>query len=169
MDWNIKGRSEQCAETGHPFQEGKVFYTILEETKEGIQRKDLCAEAWNKISGKPAFFWRSTFKTAPAKAPETINKQDAESELRRLLNLDARENDKLCYLLALLLERKKILRAREKTELEGEKVIFYEHSDTQETFIIRETDFKLSDIENLQTELSSSSSIFSKGSLSEAP
>jgi hypothetical protein len=161
-DWNIKERSTSCTATGKAFAEDEPFYTMLVPGPEGLVRQDLCEEAWQNRNDniRPVSFWRSVFKPTPEKPPEPVAKEDAESELRRLLDHPEQSNPKLCYLLALLLERKRILRSREKTVLDGHPVVVYEHTDTQETFLIPEVDFNLGEIESLQSELSGSSHIF---------
>ncbi|MFH1067169.1 MAG: hypothetical protein V1746_04650 [bacterium] len=164
MDWNIKERSETCAATGLAFKEGDLVHTLLLEEIDGLKRKDLSAQAWQTLdkNARPLSFWQSIFKPHPAALEEPVRHDDAEAELRRLLEKNNRADDKLCRLLALLLERKRILRVRERASLDGQPVIIYEHADTQETFIVRETDFKLAEVESLQKELSQAGGIFSK-------
>lgn len=163
IDWKIKTRGEACAVTGKPFEEGEFFYTLLTLAKGGeLLRQDICEQAWIERNDniRPLSFWKSKFKPTPAHPPEALEKADAESELRRLLDEGAHQSPKVCYLLALLLERKRILRVKDRTEIDGQPAIIYEHADTQETFLIPEVDFKISDIEALQEELKSSSRIF---------
>jgi hypothetical protein len=164
MEWNIKERSEVCSVTSTPFQEGDIFYTVLLEEKCELMRHDMSVEAWElrKESLRPLSFWRSVFKIESQAGHDALGKEDAESELRRLLALNDPANKKVCYLLALLLERKRILRAREHTNIEGKSTVIYEHVQTQETFIIPEVHFKLNEVEAVQNELKTSSRIFFK-------
>lgn len=162
MDWNIRERAAFCTATGKPFKEGDVFYTMLFEEKGELVRKDLSEEAWTLRNDNihPLSFWRSIFKEIPQEEKEALRREDAESELRKLLDQNKPENEKLCYLLALLLERKRIFRAREHATLNDQPVIIYEHSETQETFVVPEKNFRLSEVEALQSELKASSRIF---------
>lgn len=160
MEWNIKARSEICQLTGKPFQDEEWFYTVLNDTIEGVQRQDLSAEAWEGFSHSvdELSFWKAQFKAAPAAASEAVGKEDAESELRRLLAEPKAADAKVCFLLALLLERKRILKARERYSKDGQKVVVYEHMGTQEMFLVPEVEFKLSELDGLREELSSQNS-----------
>jgi hypothetical protein len=155
MEWNIKSRSEVCQQTGRPFCDEEFFYTVLNDTIEGIIRLDVTEEAWPSLqhSADELSHWRSQFKAAPPGATEAVGKEDAESELRRLLAEPKAADAKVCFLLALLLERKRILKARERYSKEGVKYVLYEHMGTQETFIVPEVEFKLADLDLLREEL----------------
>ncbi|MFZ5807103.1 MAG: hypothetical protein ACOY3I_07850 [Verrucomicrobiota bacterium] len=161
MEWNIKERAEQCAVTNKPFEEGEIFYTILFQEAGKLVRQDLCSSAWEqrKTDQPPVSFWRSAFKPTPIE-PEPIEHNSAEAELRRLLLENSHNNEKLPYLLALLLERKKIFHERERATLNDKKVVIYEHVETQETFVVPRVDIKLDEINALQQELKNSSPIF---------
>lgn len=133
---------------------------MLFETKQGLQRQDLSEGAWKERTAdlKPLSFWRTVYKAPIPTQEDAVKKNDAESELRRVLNLNDPSMDKLCNVLALLLERKRLLRLREKIQAETGKVLVYEHMETQETLLIREVDFKLADVEAIQQELAQSNS-----------
>jgi hypothetical protein len=160
MDWNIQARSEACQVTGRPFRENEEFYTLLFEGPEGYRRVDLCAEAYaaRDTAEVPLSFWKSEFKPSPPTEAEPVDKNDAEAELRRLIEQQDPAQAKLCYLLALLLERKRILKAREKISGAQGRLIVYEHTVTQESFMVPEVDFKLSDLDALREEVCSGAS-----------
>jgi len=160
MEWNIKSRSESCQVTGKLFGDEEWFYTVLNDKIEGVQRQDCSTEAWEQFQHSPdeLSFWRSQFKASPPAAAEAVGKEDAESELRRLLSEPKAADVKVCFLLALLLERKRILKARERYARDGQKYVLYEHMGTQETFIVPEVEFKLADLDSLREELNSQNS-----------
>jgi hypothetical protein len=155
MEWNIKSRSEICQQNGRPFRDEELFYTVLNDTVEGIVRLDLSEESWPEFQHSPdeLSFWKSQFKASPPADQEAVGKEDAESELRRLLAEPDMADAKVCFLLALLLERKRILKARERYARDGQKFVLYEHMGTQETFIVPEVEFKLADLDLLREEL----------------
>jgi hypothetical protein len=160
VEWNIQTRSETCQATGRPFAEKEEFYTLLFESPEGHRRVDLSAEAYasRDDSEIPLSFWKSEFEPTPPPQAEAVDKNDAEAELRRLIGERDPSQAKLCYLLALLLERKRILKAREKLPSEGGRLIVYEHTGTQETFLVPEVQFKLSELDALREEVSGGAS-----------
>ncbi|MEM6823225.1 MAG: hypothetical protein AAF558_14950, partial [Verrucomicrobiota bacterium] len=148
------------------FQEDEEFYTVLFQEKEGLRREDLSIEAWDQRGSQdetPISSWKSHFKPAPPAEQELVGKQDAESELRRLLDKGAPESAKLCRLLALLLERKRMLKLREKISQGDQKLLVYEHTDTQESFMVPDVEFSLSDLDSLREEVieNSESNLFS--------
>jgi hypothetical protein len=160
MEWNIKSRSEVCQSTGRSFRDEEWFYTVLCDTVEGVVRQDFSEEAWADFihPSDEMSFWKSQFKASPPPAQEAVGKEDAESELRRLLAEPKAADAKVCFLLALLLERKRILKARERYAKDGQKFVLYEHMGTQETIIVPEVDFRLADLDLLRTELNSQNS-----------
>lgn len=155
-DWEIKSRSEECALSGKPFTEDEEFYTLLFQEKEGLRRMDVGLAARDGMDDSeqaPISSWKSHFKPKPAAAEETLGKQDAESELRRLLDKGDESTASLCRILALLLERKRMLKLRERINQDGRALLVYEHTDTQESFIVPDVDFKLDELEGLRTEI----------------
>ncbi|MGF1679010.1 MAG: hypothetical protein ACFCUX_07430 [Candidatus Methylacidiphilales bacterium] len=165
-DWEIKARSETCGITGKSFVDDEVFHTLLFQHKEGLERLDLSEEAYRARTDQdtPALSsWKSHFKAAPPGAQEAVGRKDAESELRRLLDKGEESTAKVCRLLALLLERKRILKRRETFQREERTCIVYEHAETQETFIVPDVEFKLSDLSQIQMEVmqNSESKVFS--------
>jgi hypothetical protein len=163
-EWNIQSRSDVCQVTGRPFAEKESFYTLLFENpgEDGYHRQDLSHEAWEQrdpaVSPHPISFWKSEFEPTPPGAVDVVDKNDAESELRRLIAEKDPAQAKLCYLLALLLERKRILKAREKITTPGGRLIAYEHATTQESFIVPEVEFKLSELDALREEVTGGTS-----------
>ncbi len=165
QEWNIQSRANHCARTGKAFEEGEVFYTLLHEEGEGLRREDICAEAWKAAQatpapaqGEPLVFWRSKFDPPPPPLVESVTKADAETHLRRLL-AEGPPADKLgvVYLLAALLERKRIIKpvATGVDRADGPRVLPYEHAKSGEIFLVPDVPPRLDEIERLQGELAS--------------
>ncbi|MDR1191493.1 MAG: hypothetical protein LBK60_07515 [Verrucomicrobiales bacterium] len=157
-EWNIKARSPVCQATGRPFAGDEVFHTMLLERAEGLERLDWSEEAWQSQPPPEGMLscWKSVFKPAPPAPVEAVTREDAESELRRLLENLQPGDEKCAYLLALLLERKRILKSRQKIESGGRKCVVYEHAVTQETLLVPEVNFKLSETDALIAEVNQS-------------
>ena len=165
-DWEIKSRAENCAVSGKAFREDEEFMSVLFQGEEGLERVDLSLVAWKDWDAgerEPLSSWKSHFQPGPAPESETVDKQDAESELRRLLDKGSPESAKLCRLLALLLERKRILKLRERIDQPDRQLLVFEHTDTQESFLVPDVDFNLSDLDSLRDEImeKSGSQLFS--------
>jgi hypothetical protein len=156
QDWNIKSRSEVCDATGKPFEEGETFFTALFQDGEGFRRADLCEEAWNTRAADPeapTLFssWRSKFEPPAPPAPEALRRDDAEGMLRRLIESNDPAHTNTRYLLAVMLERKRILRPQPSPD---KATLIYERAGTGETFIVADPNLSLSDLVAVQEEVS---------------
>jgi hypothetical protein len=152
QDWEIRKRSEVCTTTNRPFHEGEFFYTAIYREGDGFRREDLSDEAWGtRPEGDAPFsFWRSKFEMPPPPPPEPLAKQDAEGILRKLIeeNSDATKNAR--YILALMLERKRILKPMESSDPD---VLVYERAQTGETFLIPNPRLSLAQVPEVQKEV----------------
>jgi hypothetical protein len=171
MDWNIKPRSETCQVTGRPFQEGEVFHTALFQGPEELERMDYSVEAWERRDPEPTPLssWQSIFKPTPLEEEQTVDPSDAESVLRHLLGKQEPSHGKTCLLLALLLERKRVLKLREKIQSESGNSLVYEHVESQESILVPDMDFQLSELAELVQQLEESRDIEVFGRQSPSP
>ena len=150
-EWEIKCRAHCCARTGKQFGQGEYFYTLLFRDGEGFRREDISEEAWaNRNENiEPFSFWRSKYE-APASAPDLLAKDDAESLLRRLIANQDPASANARYILALMLERKRILRPVESSDA---SLLVYEHAATGESFVVANPDLSLESIPAIQNEV----------------
>jgi hypothetical protein len=155
-DWEIKARSHTCNATGKKFAEGEYFYTLLYLEKGGsFRREDLCEEAFKaRATGEePYSFWRTKFEVQPPPPPEPIGKQDAETLLRQMMGSGGEEHSSTRFILALMLERKRVLKPIETKEENGRLINFYLHAKTGEVFVIPDPGVHLDQIEAVQIEV----------------
>lgn len=152
QDWEIRKRSDACTVTGRAFAEGEFFYTALYREGDGFRREDVAEEAWQALPAEPRpfSFWRSKFEMPPPPPPEPLAKQDAESILRRLIEENAETTRNARYILALMLERKRLLKPMPS---EDPEVLVYEHAQSGETFIIPDPHLSLDQIPDVQREV----------------
>ncbi len=152
-DWEIKSRAHQCSRTGREFAEGEFFYTILVREGEGFRREDMCEEAWNGRNDniEPFSFWRSKYEPPAPPPPEPLPRDDAEGLLRRLIQENDPAHKNARYILALMLERKRLLRPIESSD---DGMLAYEHVATGETFVIVNPRLSLEQIPAVQLEVS---------------
>ncbi|MBJ7325878.1 MAG: hypothetical protein JHC52_00880 [Chthoniobacterales bacterium] len=153
LDWEIRKRSDICTRTQRPFCEGEFFHTAIFRQGDGFRREDVAEEAWAAGATDPApfSFWRSKFELPPPPPPEALGKQDAESILRKLIkeNSDGTRNAR--YILALMLERKRLLKPMESADPD---VLVYERAQSGETFLIPNPHLNLSQVPEIQREVS---------------
>ena len=161
-DWTIQARADRCDVTGRPFAEGETFYTLLyrDPRHDAFSRRDVSAEGWKRLRAEradppPFCFWRAKFIPPPPAAPEALPKADAESLLRRYLTDNRAEHTRVIYILVLMLERKRLLRPTHSRDDEatGQRLLFYEHARTGETFVVADPGLRLDQLEEVQREV----------------
>ncbi len=153
-EWAIKHRSDACSATQRPFAPGEYFYTLLFREADGFRREDLTEEAWSNRNEniQPFSFWKARYEPAPAAPPETLAKENAEHLFRRLV---ASENPpaNACYVLAVMLERKRMLKQIKTEDSNGGRVLIYEHVAFGDVFIVPDPKLRLDELENVQNEV----------------
>ena len=155
-EWPIKHRASSCARTGRPFETGEQFYTLLFREGEGFRREDLSEDAWSARNEniRPYSFWKTRYEPPPAAPSEPMEKQDAEAILRRLLAQNDPANANSCYVLAVMLERKRVLKQIRADQEASPPVLIYEHAKTGDVFLVPDVKLRLDEIEHVQNEVS---------------
>jgi hypothetical protein len=155
-DWPIKHRADACARTGRAFQSGEQFYTLLFREGEGFRREDLSKEAWAQRNENitPFSFWKMRYEPPPPEPPEPLGKESAEDILRRLLAANDPAHVNACYVLAVMLERKRVLKQIKTDKTDERPVLIYEHAKTGDVFIVPDVRLRLDELEHVQTEVS---------------
>jgi hypothetical protein len=153
--WNIKARSDTCRTCNKLFTDNELFFSRLDFGEGGYSRRDFCSVCWNDSAKKNALsVWKSVFKLPPPPAPEALKKETAESLLRELMETEDPTNRNTIYILAIMLERRRILTERDvQTREDGVKVRVYEHRKTGETFLVPDPGLKLSELKAVQEEV----------------
>ena len=154
-DWPIKHRADACAKTQRPFESGEQFYTLLFREGEGFRREDLSEEAWTTRNEniRPFSFWKTRYEPPPPPPVETLGKETAEEILRRLLAENNPANANACFVLAVMLERKRVLKPIQTDQSEGQPVLVYEHAKTGDVFIVPDVRLKLDELDDVKTEI----------------
>ncbi len=159
LEWNIQSRAHGCQSSGHAFAEGESYHTVLLTAKDGFERLDLCASAWKEqgadIVARPNFVshWVGTYVPPPAAPPEAIRKDDAETLLRALLERRDERHAPAAFILAVMLERKRILKVKSQVREGGRRVIVYEHPKSGDVFTIVDPDLQLAQLEAVQRDV----------------
>jgi hypothetical protein len=154
-EWVITHRADACAATRRPFVPGEYFYTLLYHGADGYRREDLSEEAWQNRNEniQPFSFWKSRYEPVPPKAPEPLPRENAEQLFRRLI---ASENPpaNACYVLAAMLERKRVLRqVKIESRDSARRVLIYEQPATGDVFVVPDPQLRLNELEAVQNEV----------------
>jgi len=155
QEWNIQARALQCAVSSRPFEKGEKVFSALYWRDGQYVRTDLNEESWKARNEniEPLSAWQTEFVPPPPQAPETLKKDDAESLLRRLISENAPTTLNARYILALMLERKKVVRQIERQRNAGLSVLVYEHIPTGEVWLIEDPGLKLGELKTVQEEV----------------
>lgn len=99
--------------------------------------------------------WQGLYEAAPPPTPDAIQKDTAESLLRKLMELNDPAYLAASYILAVMLERKRILRVKEQIRSEGRRTFIYEQPKTGDIFTIPDPDLQLDQLEAVQRQVGS--------------
>lgn len=157
--WHVRSRGRECASTQRPFADGESIITALfpDPDSSGYLRRDFCVDGWatQKESGEAPFsFWRTTYTAAPNnEAALAAEKLSAEEILQRLVEEDEDHTENARFILAVMLERQKLLRETDSQRTPTGILRVYEHRKTGEVFIVKDPDIPLSQVEAVQNEV----------------
>lgn len=159
IEWHIQSRAHACQQSGRQFRDGEAYHTLLLDTKVGFERMDLCVEAFRE-SGTELLakdnlvsHWKGVYEAPPPVPPDAIRKDDAESLLRKLLERREERHAAAAYILAVMLERKRILRVKGQSRDNGRRVFVYEHPKSGDLFSIADPDLQLDQLEAVQCDV----------------
>lgn len=157
--WHVRSRSRECCSTQRPFTDGETIVTALYPDPEssGYIRRDICLDAWSALpedAEKPFSFWKTTFSAPNGNdAPDVVEKLSPEEILHRLVGEDEDHTENTRYILAVMLERRKLLRETDRQATPNGILRIYEHRKTGEIFLIRDPNIPLSEVEAVQKEV----------------
>lgn len=151
--WNIKKISSNCHKSDELFMDNEEIVSELIFENGILERRDYKYKHY-EVNEENISSWKTIFYIPKPK--EEIIKQDSiEDILRKKLSLENDDSINLIFILAIMLERKKILIEKSVGyNQENKKIRVYEHKKTKESFIIIDPELSLSEIEPLKEEVS---------------
>jgi len=103
----------------------------------------------------PFSFWKNTYEiSVTEEKTEAVSKESAEELLSRLIEEDQEHTENARYILAVMLERKKLLKETDKQETPNGILRIYEHRKNSEIYIVLDPNIPLDQIEAVQKEVS---------------
>lgn len=161
-EWNIQSRAHGCQGCGKKFADREVYHTLLSDQKTDLLRFDICAACWQAQHGEGATVrkgfishWQGVYEAPPAAPPEAIKKENAETLLRKLIEQNDPVHAPAAYILAVMLERKRLLKVKEQVRREGRRIFIYEQPGTGDVFTITDPDLQLDQLEMVQRDVAS--------------
>lgn len=158
QDWDIKPPKDSCTGCSTAFTDGQNYRSTLAFVgQEGYTRADFCETCWSAGTARPATpysIWNGVYRVPAPKPEEALKKETAESLLRRLMETEDPTQRNVIYILAVMLERKRILVERDvQTREDGTRIRMYEHRKTSETFLVPDPQLRLDQLEPVQQEV----------------
>ena len=159
-EWNIQSRAHACEMCTQPFADKQPYRTVLFEEGKELRRSDICEPCGQRAGDtrkRKGFIsqWNGTYEAPPAQPVEAIQKDTAETVLRKLVAQNDPRYAAAGYILAVMLERKRILRVKEQIKRDGQRIFIYEHPKTGDIFAIADPGLHLDQLEQVQHDVAS--------------
>ena len=155
-EWNIQSRAHACAACGKHFADQEAYHTLLFDEKADLQRSDICQACWQKQYSEGGrdrkgfvSYWHGVYVAPPVQV-EAIKKETAESLLRKLIEMEDPRNLPAADILAVMLERKRLLKIKEQILRDGQRIFIYEQPRTGDVFTIVDPALQLTQLEQVQ-------------------
>lgn len=159
-EWNIQSRAHACETCGQPFVDRQTYHTLLFDERAGLRRMDVCKTCWGNenttsLREHKGFlsYWHGVYEAPPPRV-DPIQKDTAESLLRKLIALKDPQHGPAAYILAVMLERKRLLKIKEQLTVDGRRVFVYEQPKTGDVFTVADPELKLDQLEEVQHDVS---------------
>lgn len=160
MDWSIQPRSHVCQACGHAFRAKEVLHTLLFDERQEYHRLDICEACWTAQYAEGANHRRGfvshwvSVHVPPEPAPaEPIRRETAETLLRRLVERDDPAHAPACFILAVMLERKRLLKVKAQADEGGQRRFVYEHTKSGDLFTVVDPGLRLDQLEAVQRDV----------------
>ena len=151
-EWDIQPRATACTSCQQAFADKQAYYTLLALEPVGYVRRDLCGACFPATERAGVLsHWQGEFKMPAPPPPEPIQRENAETLLRKLVESTDPSHAPARYILAVMLERKKLLKHRDTvTDAQGNELLIYEHSQTGESFTVPDPHLRLDQLTEVQ-------------------
>jgi hypothetical protein len=154
-EWDIQSRGDACTACQRPFADKEAYHTLLSVDGTRYARRDLCGACFASTPRDGVIsYWQGEYKLPPPPPPEAIQKESAETLLRKLVESTDPSHAATRYILAVMLERKRILKHRDTVrEEDGDDLLVYEHARTGESFTLPDPHLRLDQLAHVQEEV----------------
>jgi hypothetical protein len=108
IDFEVQRCTRRCAATDRALEPGDECYSVLEVAGADVVRKDYCREAWSKPPENAFGWWKGRVPEPTAKKIKLAPNDVLLGLFEKLI--EQQDQRDLCYVLALLLVRRRVLR-----------------------------------------------------------
>ena len=159
-DWNIQSRAHACEACAKPFADKQSYHTLLFDETQDFRRMDICDACWQGQFSQGATdrkgfisYWQGPYEAPPPAPPDAIQKENAETLLRKIIELQDEKYAPAAYILAVMLERKRLLKVKEQIVRDGARVFVYEQPKTGDVFTVRDPNLQLDQLDDVQRQV----------------
>lgn len=160
VEWNIQSRSHACQACGKGFADRQPYHTLLFDEKRDYRRFDVCEPCWTAQYSQGATerkgfisHWQGVYEAPPAVRPEPIQQETAETLLRKLVEQNESRHAAARFILAVMLERKRLLKVKAQFHQDGQRVFVYEHARSGDIFNVADPNLQLAQLDTVQREI----------------
>lgn len=161
IDWNIQARAHACEACGKHFADQQPYHTLLFDERQEFTRQDICEPCWQAQFSDGArdrkgfvSYWQGVYEAPPPPAPDPVQKETVESLLRKIMELNDPKFAAASYILAVMLERKRLLKIKEELKRDSQRIFVYEHPKSGDLFTIPDPGLQLDQLEQVQHDVS---------------
>lgn len=145
MEWTVASSQGACASCARAFDDTEEYWSVLVEGEEGFQRRDYCDGCWQGVSEEMFSHWRTRCKLKPAPPKRFVDDSVMLDFFKRLSESEDPAKQRLHFIMAVLLMRKRLLRERRRRR-DGATIVWtVEAPRLNESFEVR--DQGLSEVE----------------------
>jgi hypothetical protein len=123
-EWEIDKPLGQCYGTGGKIEYGEEYFATLVETKEGLQRRDFCADYWQEKKPDVFCYWKTRLSDPGQKKQIFVDDEMLMAFFERLGKETEQEKINFRFVLALILMRKRRLKYNS-SKIEGDKEVWH--------------------------------------------
>ena len=157
QEWNIRTRGHVCSVCGKPLINRSLVVSALHSVNNTWERLDCHPECWKAMERdwEPFSLWDGVYlEPVKEERKEPLKKEDAGELLRRLITLDDPAMRNVVYVLAVMLERSKILVERDSKMLEDNTIRrVYEDRKNGDTFVIIDPRLRMENLSEVQQQV----------------
>src|SRR5262249_5623915 len=98
-------------------------------------------------------YWHGVYEAPPPAPVDPIQKETAETLLRKLLELNAPQYTAATYILAVMLERRRLLKVKEQFLRDGQRFFLYEQPKTGDLFTVVDPNLQLNQLDEVRRDV----------------
>ncbi len=153
MDYRLRPVGKTCAATGQPLQPGSVCHSVLVERDGELVRLDFSPEGWKGPPEGTVAHWLCRVPNEPEGKPKPVDAEELMQYFEQLMEDPNPAQEKLCYVLGLLLLQKKRLNLEGTREVDGVEYLELTGKMGEGPFLVRDQHLTDDEIRQLQKEL----------------